>query len=198
MVADVARLTDNWSSDLELRFFPKPRDFQIRSAVFLLPLLTHASPDETASAPSSSAKMMSSHLASPPTPSSLRSLDAYPLLCTKTPSRLLQRRRRRRSNLSRSVMRRTDLERTGWSTLTVRARDGGAASGEVETAVVERPRPSSFQVSRGRPMPLGATARDGGVNFSVYSSNAASATLCLISLADLNEVTWVSFWILYT
>ncbi|KAF7849275.1 hypothetical protein BT93_L1023 [Corymbia citriodora subsp. variegata] len=131
--------------------------------------------------------MMSSHLASPPTPSSLRSLDAYPLLCTKTPSRLLQRRRRRRSNLSRSVMRRTDLERTGWSTLTVRARDGGAASGEVETAVVERPRPSSFQVSRGRPMPLGATARDGGVNFSVYSSNAASATLCLISLADLNE-----------
>lgn len=75
------------------------------------------------------------------------------------------------------------------SSLTVKSRDGGAASGEVETPVVERPRPSSFQVSRGQPMPLGATACEGGVNFSVYSSNAASASLCLISLADLNEVT---------
>ncbi|KAK3437526.1 hypothetical protein EUGRSUZ_C02189 [Eucalyptus grandis] len=119
--------------------------------------------------------MLSSHLASPPPPLSLRSPDAHPLLCTETPSRLLQRRRRRR-----------DLERTGLA-LTVRARAGGAAPGEVETAMVERPRPSSFQVSRVRPTPLGATACVGGVNFSVYSSSAASATLCLISLADLNE-----------
>ncbi|XP_056174749.1 isoamylase 1, chloroplastic isoform X2 [Syzygium oleosum] len=142
--------------------------------------------------PPSAAKMMmsSSHLAPAPPPppsSSLCSPDARPLLCTRTPSRLLQRRRRwRSSNLSRSMTRRTELERAR-PALTVRARDGGAASGEVETAVVERPRPSSFQVSRGRPTPLGATARDGGVNFSVYASNAASATLCLISLADLNE-----------
>ncbi|KAI3437262.1 Aamy domain-containing protein [Psidium guajava] len=126
--------------------------------------------------------MMSGHLASSSSTSSssLCSFDAHPLLCTKTPSR------RGRSSLCYPMTRRTNLERMR-STLTVKARDGGAASGEVETAVVERPRPSSFQVSRGRPMPLGATARDGGVNFSVYSSNAASATLCLIRLAHLNE-----------
>ncbi|KAI9181795.1 hypothetical protein LWI28_018671 [Acer negundo] len=37
------------------------------------------------------------------------------------------------------------------------------------------------------PTPFGATARDGGVNFSIYSSNAVSATLCLITLSDLHQ-----------
>ncbi|CAI0387969.1 unnamed protein product [Linum tenue] len=44
-----------------------------------------------------------------------------------------------------------------------------------------------FQVSEGHPAPFGATARDGGVNFSVYSSNAVAAALCLISLSDLSK-----------
>lgn len=64
--------------------------------------------------------------------------------------------------------------------------DGGA---KTETAVVEKPTLQEFQVFVGNPMPFGATVRDGGVNFSVYSTNALSATLCLISLADLQEVT---------
>ena len=42
--------------------------------------------------------------------------------------------------------------------------------------------------SNGSPEPLGATVRDGGVNFAVFSSGATSASLCLFSLADLKEV----------
>ncbi|MED6157612.1 Iron-sulfur assembly protein 1 [Stylosanthes scabra] len=63
---------------------------------------------------------------------------------------------------------------------------------ETETAVVEKPPLGGrFQVSRGYPAPLGATSRDNGVNFAIYSLNAVSATLCLISLSDLhhNKVT---------
>ncbi|XP_015955251.1 isoamylase 1, chloroplastic [Arachis duranensis] len=63
---------------------------------------------------------------------------------------------------------------------------------ETDTAVVEKPQLGSrFQVSRGYPAPLGATPQDGGVNFAIYSLNAVSATLCLISLSDLqhNQVT---------
>ncbi|XAR47988.1 Isoamylase [Bertholletia excelsa] len=67
----------------------------------------------------------------------------------------------------------------------VYASDGGA---EAETAVVvEKPKLRPFQVFDGSPSPLGATARDGGVNFAVYSSNAVSATLCLMTLLDLQE-----------
>ncbi|KAK6139714.1 hypothetical protein DH2020_026545 [Rehmannia glutinosa] len=44
-----------------------------------------------------------------------------------------------------------------------------------------------FEVFSGHPTPFGATPRDGGVNFSIFSSNASSATLCLISLSDLRE-----------
>ncbi|XP_068636554.1 isoamylase 1, chloroplastic isoform X2 [Aristolochia californica] len=66
----------------------------------------------------------------------------------------------------------------------VRASDGGR---EVETAVVVKPRLQEFKVFAGTPMPFGATACDGGVNFAVFSSNALSATLCLISLSDLQE-----------
>ncbi|CAA0818723.1 Isoamylase 1- chloroplastic [Striga hermonthica] len=57
------------------------------------------------------------------------------------------------------------------------------------TVVVEKPlvMPRRFEILSGLPAPFGATARDGGVNFAVFSSNASSATLCLISLSDLAE-----------
>ncbi|KAF8392784.1 hypothetical protein HHK36_021021 [Tetracentron sinense] len=64
------------------------------------------------------------------------------------------------------------------------------ASDEVETAVVEKEKTGlrrRFQVLEGSPLPFGATARDGGVNFAVYSSTAISATLCFFSLPDLQE-----------
>ena len=54
--------------------------------------------------------------------------------------------------------------------------------------MVDGPKLGRFEVSQGCPAPLGATLRDGGVNFAVYSGNAVSATLCLISLSDLEEV----------
>ncbi|KAF9617544.1 hypothetical protein IFM89_037356 [Coptis chinensis] len=58
-----------------------------------------------------------------------------------------------------------------------------------ETAVViEKPKVvREYKVFQGSPMPFGATAKDGGVNFAVHSSAAVSATLCLISLTDLQE-----------
>ncbi|CAH8265364.1 unnamed protein product [Arabidopsis lyrata] len=66
-------------------------------------------------------------------------------------------------------------------------------SSEAENvAVVEKPLKSErFLVSNGLPSPFGATVRDDGVNFSVYSTNSVSATICLISLSDLrqNKVT---------
>ncbi|CAL9236250.1 unnamed protein product [Arabidopsis halleri] len=66
-------------------------------------------------------------------------------------------------------------------------------SSEAESiAVVEKPLKSErFLVSDGLPSPFGATVRDDGVNFSVYSTNSVSATICLISLSDLrqNKVT---------
>lgn len=52
---------------------------------------------------------------------------------------------------------------------------------ELETAVIEKPK-RRFKVSQGDPTPFGATARDGGVNFCIFSCNAVSATLCLITL----------------
>lgn len=63
--------------------------------------------------------------------------------------------------------------------------------GDAETSVVvEKPPPKlrRFEVFSGHPMPFGATLRDGGVNFAISSSNATSATLCLINLSDLSEV----------
>ncbi|XP_031373341.1 isoamylase 1, chloroplastic isoform X2 [Punica granatum] len=65
--------------------------------------------------------------------------------------------------------------------------DGGGA--QPETAVVDKPKLSRFEVSQGLPVPFGATPVDGGVNFAVFSSNAVSATLCLLSLSDLREST---------
>lgn len=75
------------------------------------------------------------------------------------------------------------------STLVVKARDGGGGT-ELESAalVVEAPKLRRLQALQGRPTPFGATARDGGVNFAIYSANAVSATLCLFSPLDLEEV----------
>lgn len=70
--------------------------------------------------------------------------------------------------------------------LIAKAREGRA---EVETTVViEKSKARRrFEVSEGFPAPFGATLRDGGVNFAICSANAVSATLCLISLSDLQK-----------
>uniref|UniRef100_A0A1J3HWY0 isoamylase n=1 Tax=Noccaea caerulescens TaxID=107243 RepID=A0A1J3HWY0_NOCCA len=64
---------------------------------------------------------------------------------------------------------------------------------EAENVVVveEPPKSERFLLSDGLPSPFGATVRDNGVNFSVYSANSVSATICLCSLSDLrqNKVT---------
>lgn len=72
---------------------------------------------------------------------------------------------------------------TKCSKLILKARRRDTAS-----MVVETPKLRRFQVSQGHPAPFGATLRDDGVNFAVYSCNAVSATLCLMSLSDLLEV----------
>ncbi|KAF5198669.1 isoamylase 1 protein, partial [Thalictrum thalictroides] len=74
----------------------------------------------------------------------------------------------------------------------IKSRDGGGGSSSsstkvVETVVIEKPKLRKFKVFEGSPMPFGATAKDGGVNFAVHSSGAVAATLCLISLSDLQE-----------
>ncbi|KAK9985391.1 hypothetical protein SO802_030342 [Lithocarpus litseifolius] len=46
-----------------------------------------------------------------------------------------------------------------------------------------------FEVYRGSPTPFGATAHDSSVNFAIFSTNAVSTTLCLISLSDLHDET---------
>ncbi|GAV56944.1 Alpha-amylase domain-containing protein/CBM_48 domain-containing protein [Cephalotus follicularis] len=68
------------------------------------------------------------------------------------------------------------------SAIAIKAREAGA-----ETAVIEKPKLRRFQVFQGYPMPFGATLRDGGINFAIYSANAISATLCLITPNDLGE-----------
>ncbi|XVF19054.1 hypothetical protein REPUB_Repub11eG0077200 [Reevesia pubescens] len=78
------------------------------------------------------------------------------------------------------------------ASMVVRARGGGGGGGggaatEPETLVVEKPKLKKFQVSEGHPAPFGATLRDNGVNFAIYSANAVSATLCLITLSDLHQ-----------
>ncbi|KAM7477644.1 hypothetical protein LguiA_025857 [Lonicera macranthoides] len=71
----------------------------------------------------------------------------------------------------------------------VNASEEGGGGVEVETAVAEKPAVvrRGFEVLDGYPMPFGATVKDGGVNFAVYSSNATSVTLCLINLSDLPQ-----------
>src|SRR3974377_2404800 len=39
---------------------------------------------------------------------------------------------------------------------------------------------SQHQISRGQPLPLGATLKPNGVNFSIFSRNATSVTLVLV------------------
>lgn len=59
---------------------------------------------------------------------------------------------------------------------------------EAETVVIEKPPQSlRFEVSQGNPTPFGATAIDGGVNFAIYSAHSVSATLCLMTLSDLQQ-----------
>lgn len=88
--------------------------------------------------------------------------------------------------------------RTKRSFVVVSARDSGGAEVKTATAVVtEKPKLGRFQVSKGHPAPFGASARDGGVNFSIYSGNAVSATLCLISLSDLQDVSFVLLFYFY-
>ena len=78
--------------------------------------------------------------------------------------------------------------------MNARRESGGGA--EVETAVVvkEKPKSERFEVYRGSPTPFGATAHDGGVNFAIFSANAVFATLCLISLSDLHDVSEFAFF----
>ncbi|CAI9099136.1 OLC1v1035913C4 [Oldenlandia corymbosa var. corymbosa] len=73
--------------------------------------------------------------------------------------------------------------------LVINAAGGGDGGVETATETVEKPtaKPRAFEVFDGYPLPFGATARDGGVNFSIVSGNATSATLCLISRNDLPE-----------
>nr|BAW33106.1 isoamylase [Ipomoea batatas] len=77
------------------------------------------------------------------------------------------------------------------SVLAVNAAIDGGGESDTKAVVVEKPLPYGlrrrFEVFSGHPAPFGATARDGGINFAVFSSNATSAALCLISLADLPE-----------
>lgn len=70
----------------------------------------------------------------------------------------------------------------------VKASIGGGGA-DIETVVLDKPKLSRFEASEGHPAPFGATPRNGGVNFSIFSSNAVSATLCLFSSSDLHENT---------
>lgn len=71
-----------------------------------------------------------------------------------------------------------------------RARNRGAEVGTKVTMAeeVEVSNLNRFEVFDGTPTPFGATTREGGINFAIYSANAVSATLCLINLFDLQEV----------
>ncbi|KAI3875604.1 hypothetical protein MKX03_001555 [Papaver bracteatum] len=67
---------------------------------------------------------------------------------------------------------------------------GGGRGTEMVVETVEKPNKflsSNFEVFSGSPMPYGATVKNGGVNFAVFSGRAVSVTLCLISLSDLQE-----------
>ena len=42
----------------------------------------------------------------------------------------------------------------------------------------------TYKIQRGKPFPLGATWRDGGVNFAIFSENATQVVLCLFDVGD--------------
>ena len=71
---------------------------------------------------------------------------------------------------------------------------GGGAEVDIAMAMKEKLKSEWFEVYRGSPTPFGATAHDGGVNFAIFSANAVSATLCLISLSDLHDVGEFAFF----
>lgn len=63
----------------------------------------------------------------------------------------------------------------------------GVAVEEIKTTTTKIP--PQIQVSQGYPTPLGATLRDGGINFSISSTNSTCAILCLFnSSAHLYQV----------
>ena len=71
-------------------------------------------------------------------------------------------------------------------------RESGGGEAEVNTvvAVKEKPKSEWFEVYRGSPTPFGATARDGGVNFAIFST-----TLC--DLHEVSEFAFFSFLFLF-
>ncbi|KFK36885.1 hypothetical protein AALP_AA4G184500 [Arabis alpina] len=84
------------------------------------------------------------------------------------------------------------LSRRASQPLSISAKERRTTTEAENVVVVEKPLKSErFLISDGLPSPFGATVKDDGVNFSVYSSNSVSATICLISLSDLrlNKVT---------
>lgn len=81
--------------------------------------------------------------------------------------------------------------RRAGSTVLLAVQGRGAAE-VAETVAVEDVPSRGFIVSNGLPEPFGATVRDGGVNFAIFSSGATSASLCLFSLADLQVVKWTT------
>ncbi|XP_048490435.1 isoamylase 1, chloroplastic isoform X2 [Beta vulgaris subsp. vulgaris] len=61
-------------------------------------------------------------------------------------------------------------------------------STEIDTVVISKsPETSLLEISEGYPAPFGAIVRDGGVNFAIFSGHSVSATLCLITLSDLQK-----------
>ena len=41
---------------------------------------------------------------------------------------------------------------------------------------------NKFEISRGRPLPLGATPKRNGINFAVFSQNATALSLILLKI----------------
>ena len=82
--------------------------------------------------------------------------------------------------------------------MNARRESGGGVGGgaEIDTAVVvkEKPKSERFEVYRDSPTLFGASARDSGVNFAIFSTNAVSTTLCLISLSDLHDMSEFAFF----
>ena len=71
---------------------------------------------------------------------------------------------------------------------------GGAAEVHIVVAVKEKSKSERFEVYRGSLTLFGAITHDGGVNFAIFSANVVSATLYLISLSDLHDVSEFAFF----
>ena len=71
---------------------------------------------------------------------------------------------------------------------------GGGAEVDIAVVVKEKLKSERFKVYRGSLTLFGATTRDGSVNFAIFSANAVSATLCVISLSDLHNVSEYAFF----